>query len=112
MSKKKKNRTLGGYKLQKLNTWFGQRYFCDKHLVGKLGPFYCQPCWESRKEDRAQRMRDGPDVEQVFFFRLMRGPIRDFLVKYTLWVRGQPSPTYGEQTAAEASVDKFLKDTS
>lgn len=25
------------------------RFFCDAHLVGKLGPFFCRPCWEARR---------------------------------------------------------------
>jgi len=28
------------------------RPFCDYHLVGKLGPFYCELCWAEKKQRR------------------------------------------------------------
>lgn len=25
------------------------RIFCDNHLIGRAGPYYCTKCWERRK---------------------------------------------------------------
>jgi hypothetical protein len=25
------------------------KFFCGTHSVGRLGPFYCRPCWEAGK---------------------------------------------------------------
>lgn len=30
-------------------------FFCDGHLVGRRGPFYCDPCWEVCKQVEAGR---------------------------------------------------------
>ena len=33
------------------------RFFCDKHLVGHAGPFYCGPCWGGRGERMPKKER-------------------------------------------------------